>query len=137
MRVLVDTSVWVDYFDGAMTPRTDFLHEMLGRAPVTVADLIVAEVLQGFADDREWETARQALLKFPLHTIGGRDLALESARNQRILRANGATLPDTVDCLIATFCIRNNLALLHADPGFEPFERYLGLKLPDPGVPLE
>jgi predicted nucleic acid-binding protein len=136
VRVLVDTSVWVDYFDGAMTPRTDFLHEMLGWAPVTVADLIVAEVLQGFTNDKDWETARHALLKFPLYTIGGRDLALESARNQRVLRANGAALPDTVDCLIATFCIRNNLALLHADPGFEPFERYLGLKLPDPGTPL-
>jgi predicted nucleic acid-binding protein len=136
VRVLVDTSVWVDYFDGAMTPRTDFLHEMLGWAPVTVADLIVAEVLQGFTNDKDWETARHALLKFPLYTIGGRDLALESARNQRVLRANGALLPDTVDCLIATFCIRNNLALLHADPGFEPFERYLGLKLPDPGVQL-
>jgi predicted nucleic acid-binding protein len=100
-----------------------------------VADLIVAEVLQGFPRETDWETVRQALGKFPAYTLGGLDLALQSAVNQRVLRSKGAPLPDAVDCLIATFCIHNNLALLHSDPGFEPFERYLGLKLPDPGTP--
>jgi hypothetical protein len=83
-------------------------------------------VLQGFIDEEEWETARRALLHFPLYEVGGRDLALQSAVNQRILRGKGALLPDAVDCLLATFCIQNNVALLHSDPAFEPFERYLG-----------
>lgn len=136
MRVLVDTSVWIDYFDGVVTPRTDYLHEILGWAPVMVADLIVGEVLQGFPDDAAWERARQALSKFPAYTIGGHDLVRQSAVHQRLLRGKGAPLPNQIDCLIATFCIQNNFALLHSDPAFEPFERYLGLKLPDPGTPL-
>lgn len=135
MKVLVDTTVWADYFNGVVTPRTDYLHEILGWAPVVTADLIVAELLQGFTGEEEWETARRALLCFPVYDVGGRDLAVQSAVHQRILRGKGALLPDTVDCLLATFCIQNNFALLHSDPGFEPFERYLGLKLPDPGTP--
>lgn len=99
-----------------------------------MADLIVAEVLQGFSQEADWETVRKALLKFQVYNLGGLDLALQSAVNQRILRSKGAPLPDAVDCLIATFCIQKNIALLHSDPGFEPFERYLGLKLPDPGT---
>jgi predicted nucleic acid-binding protein len=136
MRVLVDTSVWIDYFDGVVTPRTDYLDEILGWGPVHVADLIVGEVLQGFPDDKHWERARQALGKFPSFLIEGSALVMQSAVHQRVLRGKGASLPGLVDCLIATFCIQNNLALLHSDPAFEPFERYLGLKLPDPGSPF-
>ena len=134
MQILVDTSVWIDYFDGAITPRTDYLHEALGWGPVAVADLIIAEVLQGFSRESDWETVRQALLKFQVYNLGGLDLAIRSAVNQRILRSKGAPLPDAVDCLLATLCIQKNIALLHSDPGFEPFERYLGLKVPDPGT---
>jgi predicted nucleic acid-binding protein len=134
VNVLVDTSVWIDYFDGAATPRTDYLHEALGWGPVMVADLVVAEVLQGFPRESDWETVRKALLKFPVYNLGGLDLAIQSAVNQRILRSKGAPLPDAVDCLLATLCIQKNIALLHSDPGFEPFERYLGLKVPDPGT---
>jgi len=83
---------------------------------------------------QEWETARRALLKLPHYEVGGRQLAMQSAVHQRVLRGKGALLPDAVDCLLATFCIQHNLALLHSDPAFEPFERYLGLKLPDPGT---
>lgn len=137
MEVLVDSSVWIDYFAGRATPRTDYLHEILGWGPVAVADLIVAEVLQGYADDKQLEAAHRALLRFPVHEIGGRDLALQSATHQRILRAKGAPVPAAVDCLIATYCIQQNLALLHSSTGYEPFERYLGLKLPDPGTPLD
>lgn len=136
MKVVVDTSVWIDYFDGVVSPRTDYLHEILGWAPLHVADLIVGEVLQGFPDDAEWEQARRAMEKLPSFTVGGPALVQQSTVHQRILRGKGAPLPDLVDCLIATFCIQHNLALLHADPGFEPFERYLGLKLPDPGASL-
>lgn len=136
MRVLVDTSVWIDYFEGVISPRTDYLHEIIGWAPLHVADLIVGEVLRGFPDDAHWERARKALATFPLFTIGGQDLVRQSMAHQRVLRKKGAPLPDLVDCLIASFCIQHNLALLHSDPGFESFERYLGLKLPDPGSSL-
>jgi predicted nucleic acid-binding protein len=134
--VLVDTSVWIDYFDGVVSPRTDYLHEILGWGPVHVADLIVSEVLQGFPDNEDWERARRALAKFLSFSIGGPDLVQQSTVHQRVLYGKGVPLPNLVDCLIATFCIQNNLALLHSDPAFEPFERYLGLKLPDPGSAL-
>ena len=136
MRVLVDTTVWIDYFDGIASPRPDYLNEILGWGPVHVADLIVSEVLQGFPADQDWELARQALAKFPSFSIGGSALVQQSTVHQRVLYGKGVSLPGLVDCLIATFCIQNNLALLHSDPAFEPFERYLGLKLPDPGTPL-
>lgn len=134
MRVLVDTSVWIDYFNGRVTPRTDYLHEVLGWAPIALADLILGEVLQGFPADADWEEARQVLLRFDSYTLGGRDLVEQSAVHQRVLRKKGAPLPDEIDCLIASFCIQHNFALLHDDRSFEPFERYLGLKVPDPGM---
>src|SRR5688572_9335792 len=99
MNVLVDTSVWIDYFDGVMSARTDYLQEILGWAPVRVADLIIGEVLQGFPDDGDWERARRALDKFPSFTIGGPDLVQQSTVHQRVLRGKGAPLPDLVDCL--------------------------------------
>ena len=134
MKVMVDTTVWADYFNGVMTPRTDYLHEILGWAPIVVGDLIVFEVLRGLAADADWETARRALGKFEKFLLTGGDVAQQSAVHLRILRAKGAPIPNPVDCLIASFCIRWNMALLHSDPAFEPFERYLGLKLPDPGT---
>lgn len=135
MQVMVDTSVWADYFNGVATPQTDYLHEILGRAPIVVADLIVAEVLQGFADAGQMERVRVALALFPTYQLGGLELALASAAHQRLLRAKREPLPDSSDCLIAALCIRSNVALLHADPGFVPFERHLGLKVPDPASP--
>ncbi|HVR97974.1 MAG TPA: PIN domain-containing protein [Thermoanaerobaculia bacterium] len=136
MEILVDSSVWIDYFNGVANARTDYLDEILGRAPIAVADLVVLEVLQGFTDEKEWETAHAALRKFRTYDLNDSDLVSQSTVHQRLLRSKGALLPTAVDCLVATFCIRRNLALLHSNPGFEPFERYLGLKLPDPGTPI-
>jgi predicted nucleic acid-binding protein len=135
MNVFVDTSVWVDYFNGVSTPRTDYLDGILGRAPVVVGDLVVSEVLQGFADERQLDLAHAALGKFKTFSIGGLDLALAAAANRRLLLAKGEAVRDTCDALIATFCLRWNMALLHSDAAFLPFERHLGLKVPDPGMP--
>jgi len=135
VQILVDTSVWADYFNGVVTPRTDYLDGILGRAPVAVADLILAEVLQGFADEGEMQRAHRALSTLKTFSVGGLEIALATAANRRILRAKGAPAPDGVGSLIATFCIRWNMALLHSDPNYVPFERHLGLKVPDPGMP--
>ena len=135
MRILVDTSVWGDYFNGVVTPRTDYLDGLFGRAPLVGGDLILTGVLQGFVDEDELARAHAALTRFEIFAIGGLDLALAAAANGRILRIKGEPVPDGLDCLIATFCIRSNMALLHSDPNFVPFERHLGLKVPDPGMP--
>ena len=128
MTTLVDSSVWIDYFNGVITPQTDYLDLILGKAFIVVGDLILVEVLQGFRQETDFAAARDALLKFPILTLGGQELALKSASHYRFLRGSGITIRKTIDCLIATFCIENNFSLLHTDRDFEPFATHLGLK---------
>jgi predicted nucleic acid-binding protein len=134
VAVVVDTSVWIDFFAGRFTPQSTWLDNALGKESLAVVDLIIGEVLRGFADEREQETARKALLKFQTYMIGGLDLVLESARHQRLLREKGEPIPGELKCLIATFCIHWKLPLLHSDPALLPFERHLGLQGSGAGV---
>ncbi|HEX4963204.1 MAG TPA: VapC toxin family PIN domain ribonuclease [Thermoanaerobaculia bacterium] len=130
MWILPDSTVWIDYFQGTVNPQTDFLDRALGWKWVAVGDLIHAEVLAGYLDEREKELAEDALGRFRRVTIGGFDLARVAARNSRILLAKGLPAPATIECLIATFALEKGFALLHASPGYEPFEQHLGLKVP-------
>lgn len=132
MNLLVDSSVWIDYFNGSITPETDYLDNALGEKPIVVGDLILAEVLQGFRRRRDFEAARIALTRFPVLVLVGQQVAIQSAANYRILRAKGITIRKTIDSLIATFCIENELTLLHADRDFDPFENFLGLQVEHP-----
>jgi predicted nucleic acid-binding protein len=127
--ILVDSSVWIDYFRGVDSPQVELLDGMFGRARLAVGDLIVAEVLQGVRDDREFNLVRKTLDAFALIDIGGHDVAVKAAKNYRALRAKGQTVRKTIDCLIATRCIEDGLTLLHADKDFVPFAEYLGLKV--------
>ncbi|HEY7392164.1 MAG TPA: PIN domain nuclease [Bryobacteraceae bacterium] len=126
--ILVDSSVWIDYFNGGLTPQTDKLDRLLGREPLAIGDLILVEVLQGFDDDREFRTARKLLTSLTLIEIGGIDIAIAAARNYRTLRRLGITVRKTIDTVIATRCIESGYELLHSDRDFEPFARYLGLQ---------
>ncbi len=125
----VDSSVWIDYFNGKNTPQTDKLNDALGAQIIAVGDIILAEVLQGFRRDADFEIARNALMQFHLFRVGGVDIALKSAENFRYLRCRGITVRKTIDCLIATFVIERGMQLLHADRDFEPFEQHLGLQV--------
>ncbi|MBI1295086.1 PIN domain-containing protein [bacterium] len=127
---IVDSSVWIDYFKGVPTPATDRLDLVLGRQELGLGDIILCEVLQGFRKDNDFERARRALLTFPVFTIGGADLAIQSASNYRFLRQRGVTIRKTVDCLIATFVIENGYTLLYQDRDFDPFVIHLGLRVP-------
>lgn len=129
MPVLVDTSVWVDYFAGRTTLQAEWLDRALGTEPLVIGDLIVGEVLRGFRG-READEARKALRRFRVYTLGGLELALRCADHQGQLRSRNAPLPGQVDCLIATFCLETGFPLLHSDPAFEPFEQHLGLQAP-------
>lgn len=129
MPILVDSSVWIDFFNGTYTPEVALLDRLLGKAPLVVGDLIVAELLQGFREDRDHDEAREALLRFPVLSMSGLDLALESATNYRTLRRKGITVRKAIDCWIATFCLREGLELLHADRDFDPFASHLGLRV--------
>lgn len=129
MPILVDSSVWIAYFNGAATPKTDDLDRLLGSGSLVIADLILSEVLQGFREERDLERARAALLHLPILEMSGTELALESAENYRALRAKGITIRSTIDCWIATFCLREGLELLHDDRDFDLFARHLDLQV--------
>jgi predicted nucleic acid-binding protein len=130
MRTLVDASVWIAYFGGGRSHRVDWLDASLGRANLVVADLTLAQVLPGLADDGEHAAARAALLKFPVVATGGPDLALQAAAHLRALRAAGVPAPPLPQALVATACLAQGMRLLHQDPAYEPFETHLGLATP-------
>jgi predicted nucleic acid-binding protein len=126
--ILVDSSVWIDYFRGSPTPQADLLDGLLARELLAVGDLILTEVLQGFASERDFNQARKLLTSLEIIELGGPDNALAAARNFRTLRARGFTIRKTIDTLIATCCIENDLALLYSDRDFDPFVIHLGLR---------
>ncbi len=130
--LLVDSTVWIDYFNGANTSQAEFLNRILDRFPILVGDLILAEVLQGFRSDKDFEAALRALAKFTQAQMVTPAMAMQSARNYRLLRQRGVTVRKTIDCLIATYCIENDHELLHNDRDFDGFEQHLGLLVVHP-----
>lgn len=127
--IVVDSSVWIDYFNGRQTAKTDWLDSALGNEQIIIGDLILTEVLQGFQADNDFREARKLLSAFPVMSMGGRELAIKSALNYRFLRKKGVTVRKTLDVMIGTFCIHHKFLLLHDDRDFDPMERYLNLKV--------
>lgn len=126
--ILVDSSVWIDFFRGEQTPQTEKLDALLGTEPLAVGDLILTEVLQGFTSERDFNHAKRLLATLDIVTLGGEAIALQAARNYRILRAQGVTIRKTIDTVIATRCIEDDLPLLYSDRDFDPFVAHLGLR---------
>ncbi len=127
--ILVDSSVWIDYFRGTLTAHTDKLDQLLGREPLAVGDLILAEVLQGFDEERDFENARKLLTSLTVVELGGTKIAIEAAKNFRALRRLGVTVRKTIDTVIATRCLTSGFELLHDDRDFDPFVLHLGLRV--------
>ncbi len=126
--ILVDSSVWINYFNGTITWQTEILDEMLLQIPLFTGDLIVTEVLQGFKKDKDYKKAKETLSILDCKQMGGYDLAIKSADNYRRLRKKGITVRKTIDIIIGTFCINENIPLLHDDRDFEPMVAHLSLK---------
>jgi predicted nucleic acid-binding protein len=129
--ILVDSSVWIDYFNGVQSSKTDWLDSSLGSTPIIIGDLILTEVLQGFQTEKDFKIAKDLLLGIPFMAMGGQSLALESAVNYRYLRKKGVTVRKTIDIIIGTFCIHNQFTLIHCDRDFDPMVQYLGLEIID------
>ena len=125
--MVVDSSVWIDYFNGKSSTETDTLHSILGRDLVTVGDIMLVEVLQGFRTDRHYSIARNLMLSLEPVNMLNIPIALKSAENYRKLRRKGATVRKTTDCIIATWCIESGQPLLHCDKDFQPFHDHLNL----------
>lgn len=130
--LVVDSTVWIDYFNGLANARTDYLNNILDKTPILIGDLILAEVLQGFRQDPDFEKARRTLGRFLQVNMVSPSLALQSARNFRLLRQKGVTVRKTIDSLIATYCIENDHELLHNDYDFDGYEKHLGLRVVHP-----
>lgn len=126
--IVVDSSVWIDYFNGRSTAQTDML-DRLAQSRLLTGDLIMAEVLQGFATEAGFDYAAKIFAALEFRPMAGRDIAIAAARNYRALRAKGVTVRGTIDAIIATFCIAGGHALLHSDRDFDPFERHLALRV--------
>jgi predicted nucleic acid-binding protein len=125
---VVDSSVWIDFFNGKFNQETEILDDALGSELVALGDIMLAEVLQGFRSDRDYRKARALLLSLDVANMLNTSIALRSAENYRSLRKKGATVRKTTDCIIATWCIENSIPLLYSDRDFQPFREHLGLQ---------
>ena len=126
--IVVDTSVWIDYFNGGETPETRRLDALLGQNTLATGDLILTEVLQGFRHDKDYKTAKKLLTSLTVYSMLGAEFAIKCADNFRALRKQGITIRKTADVIIATFCIENGNPLLFSDKDFVPFVKHLGLR---------
>lgn len=124
---MVDSSVWIDYFTGVVSNKTDTLDKILGQEPVAIGDLILTEVLQGFRHDKDYKTAKALFDNLIVFEMLGKKMAIKSAENFRLLRKKGITVRKTADVIIASFCIEKKLPLLFSDKDFKPFVKHLGL----------
>ena len=127
--ILVDSSVWVDYFKGTSTRQTEKLDVLLGSELLAIGDLSLTEVLQGFARERDFNEARRMLTSLVVVDLGGQEIAVQAAINLRKLRHLGTTVRKTIDTIIATRCIESGYELLHSDRDFDPFAKHLGLRV--------
>lgn len=130
--ILVDSTVWIDYLNGLVTAQSEALDGVVRRERIATGDLIVAEVLRGVDRDRDFDKVLQMFKEVEIIEIAGREIAVQAARNFRALRKLGIEVRKTIDCLIATRCILDGHRLLHSDRDFDPFERYLGLRVVKP-----
>jgi len=127
--ILVDSSVWIDYFRGTITPQTERLDGLLVLEPLAIGDLILTEVLQGFDNERDFNAARKMLASLTVVELGGKEIAIQAAKNFRALRRLGVRVRKTIDTVIATRCIESGYDLLHSDRDFDPFAKHLGLRV--------
>ena len=126
--IFVDSSVWIDFFNGVKCAETDKLNEILGLEEVVIGDLILTEVLQGFRRDAGYQAAKHVLTSLTVYDLLGKDMAIQCANHFRALRKKGITIRKTADVIIATYCIEHHIPLLFTDKDFIPFVQHLNLE---------
>ncbi len=127
--IVADTSVWIDYVNGIITPQTNILDFELENSRVATGDLIIVEFLQGFCNEKQFQEAKNIMDSLEYYDFVGKEMAMNAAQNFRTLRNKGITIRKTIDVLIATFCIEYGFELLHNDRDFDPMEEVLGLRV--------
>lgn len=129
---IVDTTVWVDYFNNVVNPHTEWMARNLYSNQIALTDLIVCEILQGIRGENRFEQVSVSLCGLPIVAAHGAELAVASARNYRELRRQGITVRKFVDIWTATTCIERGHSLLHHDRDYDGFEKHLGLRVIHP-----
>lgn len=127
--ILVDTNVWIDYFNGVRNDQTDSLDGILSNQSVLIGDIILTEILQGFDSEADFKKAKEALDPLDCVHLGGKSLAIKTASNFRLLRSKGITIHKTVDMLIGSWCIEHDVELLHNDKDFDRIAGELPLRV--------
>jgi predicted nucleic acid-binding protein len=128
--LVVDSSVWIDFFNGTPRRGADVLQQLLqqGEVRIVVPDLVLYEVLRGFRLERDLRQARLLMEAFDVEATVGPDLALAAVAHYRSLRQQGITVRSAIDVLVASFCIERDYALLHDDRDYTAFEQRRGLR---------
>ena len=127
--ILVDTSVWIDFLRGVNSPQRRMLHRLIeDEVDISITEIILTEILQGIKEDKDFKMLKDYLLEFPIHKPKGIKTYLVAAEIYRACRKKGKTVRKTVDCIIASICIENDLTLLHKDSDFDFIEACAGLK---------
>jgi predicted nucleic acid-binding protein len=127
--ILVDSSVWIDFFNGKEERHVEKLYALLGNEATVTGELVMVDLVHGFKIDSQFLQAKEALETLPYFNLCNKEIVLQSAENYRILRKKGVTIRKTIDMILATFCTNNNIKLLHADKDFLPLEEFLGLQI--------
>jgi predicted nucleic acid-binding protein len=129
--ILVDSSVWIDFFNGRDTAAVNQLADLLadGGAPIVMADLVLFEVLRGFRHEQDYHAARRSLAALTVVQIGGEEEVQRAAQHYRAMRSQGHTVHSPIDVLLASYCIEHDHALLHSDRDFDALEALRGLKV--------
>src|SRR3989339_2033811 len=118
--ILVDSSVWVDFFRGVNSRQRQILHNLIeNEEDIAITEIILTEVLQGVRDDKYFQSIKEYLSEFPIIKSNGINTYVKSAQIYRDCRRKGKTIRKTIDCIIAEICIENNLILLHKDSDFK------------------
>lgn len=127
--ILVDSSVWINYFNGIKSWQTDLLDQLLSNTQIIIGELILIEVLQGFRSDEDYKMAKSYLSVLPFRPMGSSEIAVKSGQNYRFLRKKGITVRKTIDVIIATFCMIEELTLLHDDRDFDQIVSCLPIRV--------
>jgi predicted nucleic acid-binding protein len=128
--ILVDSSVWIDFFNGADSPERHLLHDLIvGEKDLASSGIIITEILQGIRSDKEFKSIKEYCLQFPIYNPNNLETYLEAAQIFRSIRKKGKTIRKTLDCIIAAICIENNLELLHKDKDFTLISQCTKLKV--------
>jgi predicted nucleic acid-binding protein len=127
--IMADSSVWIDYFRNLSRSHVELLDSALEHDEVVLGDLILTEVQQGISRRKDFDLIRFVFDQMECRTLGGWNVAMDASDNYQFLRKKGIQVRRTIDMIIGTYCIRNDIWLIHNDRDFEPMEKYLGLKV--------